>query len=240
MVDSRIEWTHKTWNPITGCTKCGPACVNCYAERMAKRIQAMGHAKYRNGFRVTCHPECLDEPLRWKKPSLIFPCSMSDLFHGDVSDDFRDRVFDVMEVCTWHTFQLLTKRYAIAESYLKKRYTGKDVPSHVWIGLSAWDSRSSVEAQGVLMRMMVRTRFLSMEPLLGPARVIEPIEWVIIGGESGPNARRMDEAWVRTIVADCERLSIPVFYKQKVVNGKKISMPELDGRTYGERPRFLD
>jgi len=192
--------------------------------------------KYRNGFRVTLHPECLDEPKRWKKSRLVFPCSMSDLFHAEVPDQFRDRVFDTMEECEQHIFQVLTKRYAIAELYLKKRYARKAVPSHIWVGLTAWDDRSSVAAQKVLMRMKAGIRFLSLEPLLGPARVTQPVDWVIIGGESGPGARPMDEAWVRNIVTDCKRLGIPLFYKQRIANGRKISMPEIDGKTYGEYP----
>jgi protein gp37 len=249
---SKIEWTEKTWNPVTGCTKCSQACDHCYAERMARRLQAAKQAKYRNGFRVTLHPDCLEEPLRWKKPCRVFVCSMSDLFHPDVPDVFRDQVFDTMERARWHTFQVLTKRWASMALYIQVRYCsmlkwGREQTRNIWLGMSAWDQRSYEAAlHATISRIggMSDVLFLSLEPLLGPVRILEPLarhlDWIIIGGESGPGARPMDDAWVRGIIGDCNRLGIPVFYKQRLDNGRKISMPEIDGRTWAEYPALVN
>jgi len=233
---SKIEWTEKTWNPAVGCTPCSPACEHCYAKRQALRLQRMGLAKYRNGFRVTLHPECLEEPLRWKKPCMVFPCSMSDLFHADVPDEFRDQVFDTMERADWHRYQLLTKRVHQCVAYLNRRHQGR-MPGNIWTGFTAWDQASfnaGLEAMRGINNPAVL--YCSLEPLLGPVRITGPVDWLIVGGESGPGARPMDEVWVRTIVADCAQLDIPVFYKQRIAGGRKISMPEIDGKVYGEYP----
>lgn len=240
---SKIEWTEQTWNPVTGCTLCSPACEHCYAERMALRLQAMGQAKYRDGFRVTLHPECLEEPLYWRKPCMVFPCSMSDLFHPLVPNEFRDRIFDTMDRAQHHTFQALTKRVTGCVTYLNRRYPS-GLPSHIWTGFTAWDQASfdaNLEAMADINKPAVL--YCSLEPLLGPVRIgqAKGLDWVIIGAESGPGARPMDEAWVRDIIADCSRLGIPVFYKQRLdVTGRKISMPELDGRTWAEYPALVN
>jgi len=234
MATSKIEWTESTWNPLTGCTKISPGCKNCYAERMAKRLQAMGQEKYRNGFKLTLHPASLDEPLLWKKPQMIFVNSMSDLFHKDVPEDFIQQVFSVMRQAHWHTFQVLTKR---AERLLE--LDGEiDWPDNVWMGVSV-ENQDYTFRIDLLRQTRARVKFLSLEPLLGPLPHLEldGIHWVIVGGESGPKARPLEREWVTEIRDQCLTQKVPFFFKQWGGTNKKKTGRLLDGRTWDEWPR---
>ena len=232
--NSGIEWTHSTWNPLTGCTKISPGCKHCYAERMAKRLKAMGQPNYANGFRLTLHEDSLELPLRWKKPQMIFVNSMSDLFHKDVPVEFIQRVFDVMRRARWHTFQVLTKR----SGRLAQLDSVLDWPENVWMGVSV-ETAAYAGRIGDLRRTQARIKFLSIEPLVGalPGLDLRAIDWVIVGGESGPGARPMEREWVVDIRRQCQRTRVPFFFKQWGGVQKKRAGRELDGRTWDELPR---
>jgi protein gp37 len=234
MSKSAIEWTESTWNPLTGCTKVSQGCKHCYAERMAKRLQAMGLEKYRNGFRLTLHPDVLEEPLQWTKPQMIFVNSMSDLFHQDVPLEFIHQIFDVMYRAHWHTFQVLTKR---AERLLELD-SALVWPVNVWMGVSVENS-DYIERVHSLQRTHAQTKFLSCEPLLGalPNLPLMGIQWVIVGGESGPGARPVERKWVTDIRDQCLRANVPFFFKQWGGTRKKKAGRLLDGRTWDELPR---
>jgi protein gp37 len=236
MATSRIEWTESTWNPLTGCTKISPGCKNCYAERMAKRLQAMGLEKYQNGFRLTLHPDVLQEPLNWTKPQYIFVNSMSDLFHKDVPIDFILQIFDVMRRAHWHQFQILTKR---AERLLELNAL-IDWPENVWMGVSVENADYSYRID-YLRQTNAAVKFLSLEPLLGPLQGLDlrGIHWVIAGGESGPHARPLQADWVRSIRDQCQRQRVPFFFKQWGGTRKKKTGRLLDNRTWDEMPRDL-
>lgn len=233
MANSKIEWTESTWNPLTGCTKVSPGCKHCYAERMAKRLQAMGLEKYRNGFTLTLHPKVLADPLRWEKPQLIFVNSMSDLFHESVPLDFIQQIFAVMRCAHWHTFQVLTKR---AEPLLELDAL-MDWPPNVWMGVSVENSDYIYRVQ-LLRQTHAAVKFLSCEPLLGPLPnlPLEGIDWVIAGGESGPQARLIDPLWVREIRDQCQTAKVPFFFKQWGGTRKKKTGRLLDDRTWEELP----
>ncbi|MCL6562495.1 MAG: phage Gp37/Gp68 family protein [Firmicutes bacterium] len=234
---SHIEWTDATWNPVTGCTKISQGCKHCYAERMARRLQAMGALRYVNGFRVTLHPEVLGLPLRWVKPRRIFVNSMSDVFHPDVPEPFVEEIFSVMVRTPQHTYQILTKR----PERLARMADRLPFPPNVWVG-------TSVESQDVLQRIdwlrMVpaHVRFLSCEPLLGPLPnlPLEGIHWVIVGGESGPRARPMKREWVLDIRDQCLRYEIPFFFKQWGGVQRRRAGRLLDGRTWDQFPDRLE
>jgi protein gp37 len=234
MATSAIEWTESTWNPLTGCTKVSPGCKHCYAERMAKRLQAMGLEKYRNGFRLTLHPDVLEEPLQWMKPQMIFVNSISDLFHQDVPLEFIHQIFDVMYRAHWHTFQVLTKR---AERLLELD-SALVWPVNVWMGVSVENS-DYIERVHSLQRTHAQTKFLSCEPLLGalPNLPLMGIQWVIVGGESGPGARPVEREWVKDIRDQCLRANVPFFFKQWGGTRKKKAGRLLEGRTWDELPR---
>jgi protein gp37 len=233
-LQSTIEWTDATWNPVTGCTKVSPGCRNCYAERMAKRLRAMGQPNYRNGFRVTIHPHALKLPLVWRRPQNIFVNSMSDLFHEDIPEDFIRGVFETMKTATWHRFQVLTKRSQ------RLREISHRLPwaPHVWMGVT-------VECEDVkhriddLRRTGAHVKFLSIEPLLSPLPSLDlrGIDWVIVGGESGPGARAMEPAWAADLRDQCAAVGVPFFFKQWGGTQKKRVGRELDGRTWDEMPR---
>lgn len=235
-VNSSIEWTGATWNPLTGCTKISPGCKHCYAERMAHRLQAMGQPNYVNGFRLTLHEDALELPLRWKKPQMIFVNSMSDLFHKDVPLDFIRRTFDVMRRAHWHQFQVLTKR---AERLAELDPAIEWAPN-VWMGVSVESSDYTFRIDH-LRRTHARTKFLSLEPLLGPLPRLnlQGIDWVIVGGESGPGARPMERDWVVDIRSQCQRARVPFFFKQWGGVRKKKTGRELEGRTWDELPRMV-
>ena len=228
-----IEWTESTWNPVTGCTKISPGCKHCYAERMSKRLQAMGQPNYIDGFEVRLHERMLDLPLRWKKPQSIFVNSMSDLFHADVPVEYIQRVFAVMRQAHWHRFQVLTER---AERLLA--LSGQiDWPENVWMGVSV-ESREYLTRIDQLRQTGARVKFLSIEPLLedlGPFD-LSGIDWVIAGGESGPGARPMEPAWVRNVRDRCQLAGVRFFFKQWGGTRKKAAGRELDGRTWSELP----
>ena len=213
--NSKIEWTDATWNPVTGCTKITRGCDHCYAERIAERFRGVPGHPFENGFDLTLRPERLTQPLSWKKPRMIFVNSMSDLFHKDIPLDLIDQVFDTMETADWHIFQVLTKRSALMKNYLKRRYGSKLTPEHLWCGVSVEDSTATARIQH-LQQAPVSIRFLSIEPLLGPVGNInlEGISWVIVGGESGPNARPMKLEWVLEIRDICVQKGTPFFFKQ--------------------------
>jgi protein gp37 len=230
---SKIEWTESTWNPITGCTKVSPGCKFCYAERMAKRLQAMGKPTYINGFQVAVHEETFEYPLQIKKPRLIFVNSMSDLFHESIPDEIVLRLFDVMRRASWHTFQILTKR---AER-LSQMNTFIDWSENIWAGVSVETSDYTYRIDH-LRATSAKTKFLSLEPLLGPLPDLDltNIDWVIVGGESGPNARKMEEDWVIQIRDACIKQNVPFFFKQWGGTNKKKSGRILEERTWDEMP----
>ena len=230
---SSIEWTESTWNPVTGCTKVSTGCKHCYAERMAERLQAMGQANYVNGFDVTQQPHMLELPLRWKKPQMVFVNSMSDLFHKDVSLSYVKKVFDVMRRAHWHSFQVLTKRAErLAELDPKLTWA-----PNIWMGVSVETDRYTPRIDN-LRRTQAHLKFLSIEPLLGPLTGLDldGIAWVIVGGESGPKARAMNEEWVTDIRDQCRRAEVPFFFKQWGGTNKKKAGRLLKGRTWDELP----
>ncbi len=233
MRSTRIEWTESTWNPVTGCTKISIGCANCYAERMAKRLQAMGQPNYQNGFEVTCHDHVLEQPLSWKKPRTVFVNSMSDMFHEDVPEQFIAAVFDVMKRAHWHRFQVLTKR----DQRMVEVASRLDWPSNVWMGVSV-ENRKARSRIRSLQTVPAAVRFLSLEPLLESVGEIalSGIHWVIVGGESGPGARAMDEAWVQGIKSQCEAADVPFFFKQWGGVNKKKAGRLLGGRVWEEMP----
>jgi protein gp37 len=230
---SSIEWTESTWNPLTGCTKISPGCKHCYAERMAKRLHAMGQPNYANGFKLTLHPQALEIPLGWKKPQMIFVNSMSDLFHKDVPVDFIQQVFDVMRRADWHRFQVLTKR---AERLLEID-PQIDWPANVWMGVSV-ENQDYTHRIDLLRQTHAQIKFLSLEPLLGPLPRLnlKDINWVIVGGESGPGARPVLEEWVIDIRDQCKARRVPFFFKQWGGVQKKRAGRLLQGKVYSQMP----
>ena len=208
---SKIEWTDKTWNPITGCTKYSSGCVNCYAEMMARRLKAMGIKKYENGFSITLHEECLEEPLRWKGSNNVFVCSMSDLFHEEVPFDFIDKVMETIKKTKNNRYQLLTKRAERMAEYFNDR----SIPKNVWLGVTVEDEKAKYRID-YLRKLKASIKFLSCEPLLSDLGNIDlqNIDWVIVGGESGPKARPMKEEWVLSLKEKTEKLGIAFFFKQ--------------------------
>jgi len=230
---SGIEWTGSTWNPVTGCTKVSPGCKHCYAKRMAERLRAMGQANYANGFELTLQPHMLELPLRWRKPQTIFVNSMSDLFHEEVPLGYTRRVFDVMRRAGWHRFQVLTKR---AER-LVRLSPQLSWPENVWMGVSVETDRYRHRIDALRSTGAV-VKFLSLEPLLGPLHALDltGIDWVIVGGESGPRARPMDPAWVTDLRDQCRRAGVPFFFKQWGGVNKKKAGRLLQGRTWSQMP----
>ena len=234
MTRSSIEWTERTWNPVTGCTEAGVECDNCYARKMAERLRRMGLWKYRNGFDVTLHPELLQEPLSWKTPSTVFVCSMADLFHGRVPRWFLHEAYTAMRAADWHTYQILTKRIERVERVFGGALAGA---GNVWLGASVGRA-DFLHRVNTLRATPAALRFLSLEPLLGPldGLELEGIDWVIAGGESGPGVRPMDPDWVRGIRDNCSRSGVPFFFKQWGGANKKRAGRILDGRTWDEMP----
>lgn len=231
---SNIEWTELTWNPVTGCTKISQGCKNCYAERMANRLHAMGSERYRNKFAVTLHPDLVDTPKRWRSPRLVFVNSMSDLFHPDIPADYIAKVFRTMVECPQHTFQILTKR----SDRLAELAPALPWPENVWIGTSVEDRRVIARIDD-LVTVPAKTRFLSCEPLIGPLEdlPLRGIHWVIVGGESGPRARPMQSKWVVSILRQCRTAGVPFFFKQWGGPRKDRTGRALNGRLYDEMPR---
>ena len=232
-INSNIEWTESTWNPVTGCTKISSGCLNCYAESMARRLQAMGQPNYVNGFKLTLQPGMLEMPLKWKKPQRIFVNSMSDLFHEDVPNSFIFDVFNVMKQAYWHRFQVLTKR----SERLKELSTSLSWSENVWMGVTIESDKykSRIDA---LRATGAGIKFISAEPLLSSITPLnlKGIDWVIVGGESGHGARSVREEWVREIRQDCEKEGVSFFFKQWGGFNKKKAGRTLDGREWNEMP----
>jgi protein gp37 len=234
---STIEWTESTWNPVTGCTKVSAGCLNCYAERMARRLQGMGQERYKEGFKLTLHPEALDEPYSWKKPRIVFVNSMSDLFHEEIPLEFMQDVFKVMNENIRHTFQVLTKR----SERLRELAPLLEWSQNIWIGVTI-ENNDYVYRVDDLRAVGASIKFISLEPLLGPVPDLDlkGIEWVIVGGESGPRARPMEEKWVLDIKKKCENEhNIPFFFKQWGGVNRKKTGRTLQGKTWNNYPKVI-
>ena len=230
---TKIEWTDASWNPVTGCTKISEGCKHCYAEIMARRLQAMKNPRYANGFQITLHPDLIETPLFWKKPRVIFVNSMSDLFHDKVPQSFIEDVFETMGRAKWHTFQVLTKR----SSRLYKMAPKLTWHRNIWIGVSVENMERQYRIDD-LRAIPAAVRFLSFEPLLENLESIDltGVSWVIVGGESGPCARPLRSVWVRNIRDQCMSKNTPFFFKQWGGRKKKLAGRVLDGRTWDELP----
>lgn len=230
---SAIEWTGSTWNPVTGCVKVSPGCMHCYAERMAQRLQAMGQPNYADGFNLTLHEHALELPLKWKKPQTIFVNSMSDLFLKGIPDEFIIKVFNVMAKAHWHTFQVLTKR--------PERIMDLDAElpwaPNIWMGATVENKDYTYRIDN-LSKTGAYLKFLSIEPLLGPIPNLNlyEIDWVIVGGESGPGSRPMEPNWVLDIRDQCHKAGVPFFFKQWGGTRKKKAGRLLEGKTWDEMP----
>jgi protein gp37 len=234
---SAIEWTDATWNPVTGCTKVSRGCDNCYAERFSERFRGVPGHPFETGFDLTLRSERLAQPLNWKRPRMIFVNSMSDLFHKDIPRPFVDQVFDTMERAHWHVFQILTKRSSLMAKYLQARYGGGRGPQQVWCGVSVEDAQAKSRIAH-LRSAPAGIRFLSLEPLLGALGDLNltGIDWVIVGGESGPGARPMDADWVRQIRDQCLRQGVAFFFKQWGGIRPKAGGRALDDREWSQLP----
>lgn len=237
---SKIEWTDETLNCVTGCTQISPGCKNCYAKKMTKRLKSMGHKKYKSGFDVVrVHPQAWNVVSKWKKPRRVFVNSMSDTFHEEVGWWFIQYMFEQMNRHPQHTFMLLTKRSERMEDILNHHGLGIKFTPNIWMGVSV-ETIDYLYRIEHLKQIDAKVRFISFEPLLGPVGMLdlEGIHWVIIGGESGPHARPMNEYSVMNIIGQCNEHDppVPVFYKQKMVDGKKVSCPEIWGRQWTAYP----
>jgi protein gp37 len=232
-----IEWTDATWNPVTGCTKISAGCDNCYAERFSERFRGVRGHPFESGFDLTLRPERLHQPLTWKRSRMVFVNSMSDLFHKGVPEEFIDRVFDTMEAANWHVFQILTKRSSIMRDFLRRRYKARSAPEHMWFGVSIEDSKRLSRVKH-LRDSPAHVRFLSIEPLIGPVSELDltDIHWVIVGGESGPQARPINPDWVREIRDQCVTAKVAFFFKQWGGRNKKTTGRSLEGRTWDQFP----
>jgi protein gp37 len=244
MKTTKIEWTDRTWNPITGCTKYSSGCANCYAEVMSRRLKAMGQKKYRGAFSLSLHENCLDEPLAWNKPHNIFVCSMSDIFHKDVPVSFINKVMKTIKATPQHRYQILTKRSERMVEY----FSTHEIPANAWLGVTVEAKEYKNRIDNLRLLDKASIRFLSCEPLLDDLDMLnlQNINWVIVGGESGASARLMREEWVRNIKNQCENQNISFFFKQwgtwgsdgkkrsKYANGKL-----LDGKIIQNFPPVL-
>ncbi|WP_027089835.1 DUF5131 family protein [Thomasclavelia saccharogumia] len=235
MNNTKIEWTEKTWNPITGCSSVSSGCKNCYAKKMAKRLHAMGNPRYINEFEVTVHEDLFEQPLNIKKPNIIFVCSMSDLFHENVPYKTIEQIFDIMKRAYWHVFQVLTKRPERLLEFSRKY----EIPKNVWVGTSV-ENESVINRVDILKNVEAEIHFLSCEPLLGPLTELnlDKIQWVVVGGESGSNARSVDKQWIIEIRDKCKEKNVPFFFKQWGGWNKKKNGHELDGKVYKEMPLY--
>lgn len=238
MADStQIEWTDSTWNPVTGCTKITTGCDFCYAERFSERFRGVKNHPFENGFDLSLRPERLKQPLTWSKPRRIFVNSMSDLFHKEVPTEFIDAVFDTMEAASWHTYQVLTKRSSLMVKYLRKRYGSGMAPAHIWLGVSVEDKKNLVRLNH-LKKAQASVKFVSFEPLIGPVGSVDlkGVDWVIVGGESGPHSRPIEEAWVLAIRDQCKADKVAFFFKQWGGIRPKSGGRLLKGREWNQYP----
>ena len=233
MSKTKIEWTEESWNPTTGCSKISIGCINCYAERMANRLKAMGNPKYKDGFRLKTHEECLLDPYKWRNARTVFVNSMSDLFHEKIDFDFVNKVFNVMNENPRHTFQVLTKRANVLVKYCKDLIWTKNI----WMGVTV-ESKEYLKRIDLLRQSDAFVKFLSIEPLLDDLEEIDlhNIDWVIVGGESGPNARKMKLEWVQRVKKTCINQNVPFFFKQWGGKNKKKNGRTLDGKEWDQRP----
>ncbi len=259
MARTKIDWAEKVWNPVTGCTKVSEGCRHCYAERMAKRLAGRnGYPPKPDQFKVTLHPEKLEEPLHWKKPARIFVDSMGDLFHPKVPDTFIDQVFWTMMKAPIHIFIILTKRPARMMEWVFRNLINS-LPN-VWLGISVEDQMTADERIPWLLRTPAAVRFISVEPMLEKidvrlnvysfsigthlrdthSTIKTYVKWVISGCESGPGARPMELDWARSLRDQCQAASVPFFFKQAMIDGKLVKMPELDGKVWREYPEIVD
>ncbi len=240
---STIEWTESTWNPSTGCSKVSLGCKNCYAEKMSKRLNLMGVKKYRNIFKFTEHPQDLELPLTWKKPKKVFVNSMSDLFHEDSRMEFVGSCFNTMIKGDHHVYQVLTKRPETMSDFsqLFENYFGDIIPPHIWMGTSVEneDFKWRIDA---LRQVKCYTKFLSIEPLLGPMGKLDltDIDWVIVGGESGSNFRPVHKDWIVDVVKQCKKQKVAVFFKQWGGFRPKSGGRKLNGRIYSQYPKITN
>jgi protein gp37 len=230
---SAIEWTEATWNPVTGCDKVSPGCAHCYAEAFAERFRGVVGHPYEQGFDLRLWPKRIDQPLRWKRPRMIFVNSMSDLFHERIPAEFISDVFASIEAADWHTFQILTKR----PDRVVELASSLPWPSNLWMGVSI-ENRRFVSRADRLREIPAKVRFISAEPLLGPLEGLDlsGIQWLIAGGESGHKHRRVDAEWVRQLRDDCGDEGVAFFFKQWGGRTPKAGGRELDGRTYDGMP----
>lgn len=237
MSKSKIEWTEKSWNPTTGCTKFSSGCDNCYAEVLSERLMTMGIQKYKNGFNLVWHVNEIQRPLKWKKPSLIFVNSMSDVFHEEIPEWFILKVFETMNKCSWHIFQILTKREdRLLELNEKLKWT-----PNIWMGVTV-ESEDYLSRVDLLKETKAHVKFISCEPLLAPISSLDldGIDWIIVGGESGPKARPMQRSWVLDILHQCKEAEVKFFFKQWGGKNKKKNGRKLDGRIYNEFPSYKE
>lgn len=248
MSKTSIAWTNRTWNPVTGCTKYSAGCQHCYAEVMAKRLQGMGQKRYANGFTLTLHPEALNEPKKVKDQSMFFVCSMADLFHADVPFEFIDRVMETIEMCPQHTFQILTKRVERMHDFFQDR---KKVPANCWVGATVENENAVRRIEWLNDIKQAKVRFLSCEPLLSNIQEMHyhlwNIDWVIVGGESGNQARPMQKEWVLNIKRQCNEQGVPFFFKQwgtfgedGIRRSKEANGCTIDGQTYQAWPKTAE
>jgi len=238
MANTKIEWCERSWNPITGCSKISEGCKHCYAERMSKRLAGRCGYDKDEPFKVTFHPDKLDEPLRWRKPSRIFVCSMGDLFHEGVDDGLLCRVFDVMAVAEHHTFLTLTKRPARMREFFARCVHGNF--QNLWLGVTAENQQRADERIPILLQIPAAKRFVSVEPMLGEidiTKYLTQLDWVICGCESGSNRRTCQTEWIRDLKNQCISVGVPFFLKQMEISGKLVKMPELDGQIWREYPK---
>lgn len=233
-ITSKIEWTEATWNPITGCTKCSEGCRHCYAATLAKRLHAMGNIRYKNGFEVTVHKDLFDRPLEWKKPKMIFVNSMSDIFHEDVSDEDILRIFETMNKASWHTFQVLTKR----PERLEKLNSFINWTPNIWMGVTV-ENKNALQRCDILRKCNAQIKFISAEPLLESIAEIDltGIDWLIVGGESGPGCRPLDKQWVVELRDAANKNNVPFFFKQWGGFHHSKAGSELDGVSYKAFPK---
>jgi len=236
--NSAIEWTDTTWNPVTGCTKISAGCDNCYASRFSERFRGVPGHPFETGFDLTLRPERLQQPLGWKRPRMVFVNSMSDLFHKEIPQAHIAAVFDTMERANWHTYQVLTKRSSLLQKFINNRYRKRPAPRHIWLGVSVEDEKAATRIAH-LQAANAGVRFLSIEPLLAPVGRLDltGIEWVIVGGESGPRSRSMDPQWAIDIRDQCTEARVAFFFKQWGGFSPKAGGRLLEGREWSQFPR---
>lgn len=239
-LNSSIEWTDATWNPVSGCSKISPGCDNCYAERIAERFRGVSGHPFENGFGLTLRPHKLREPLSWRSPRRIFVNSMSDLFHKEVPVSFIDTIFETMEQANWHVFQVLTKRSSLMRRYINERYSDRAMPKHIWMGVSV-ENRKALVRVVHLKQAKASVRFVSFEPLLEDLQALDlrDIHWAIAGGESGPGARMVMPEWIRSIRDQCKSQNVAFFFKQWGGRTSKAGGNRLDGRRWLQYPEAV-